>query len=184
MHNVVGIIANTSSSFLEKSGAINTLLEMNKRSLKIVPVSAFFISGQSLNKYINDTHSPLTYYYALVSGGFDVIPEIAGSNVLRTNQTESNNQSFNLTSFPLTFDETEVNRLVEFGNFESNASKLGWNMEDPTTWTGITWTGTDIGRVKAIHLPYLDLTGSLNLTDFSFLKRLMSVATILQDSLP
>jgi hypothetical protein len=64
-------------------------------------------------------------------------------------------------------DSRETSILANFANEGENLSILNWDLEDPATWEGITWNSD--GNVESIDLPYLNLTGTLNLTDFSAL---------------
>ena len=52
-------------------------------------------------------------------------------------------------------------------NNVSNLTKLGWDINDTDTWTGITFNNT--GNVVAIDLEFKDLYGVLNLSGFTYL---------------
>lgn len=66
----------------------------------------------------------------------------------------------------------EISRLSQFANNidpngVTNAEKLGWDLEDTSTWTGVEFD--ENGNVLSIDLHFKDLYGTLNLADFTSL---------------
>ena len=66
----------------------------------------------------------------------------------------------------------EISRLSQFANNTdsdgvTNAEKLGWDLEDTSTWTGVEFD--ENGNVLSIDLHFKDLYGTLNLADFTSL---------------
>lgn len=70
----------------------------------------------------------------------------------------------------ISYNKNETACLSIFANQNSNLSILNWNLDDPSTWTGITWN--EDGNVEGIDLSFKNLSGSLDLSNFSSLKRL------------
>jgi hypothetical protein len=169
MRDVIAVLANDKSTSADKVAAVillSNMLDDSYCNLYLYPVLEFFLDGQVLNNYINDTHSPLTYYYALVSGGFNVIPELSGSAAQSSFFNETINSRFS-NSLSFTYDTFERAKLYEFASFGENISKLGWNLEDPTSWSGVKWSNSEDSKVESISLPYLGLSGSIDLSQFS-----------------
>lgn len=66
----------------------------------------------------------------------------------------------------------EISRLSQFANNTdsdgvTNAEKLGWDLEDTSTWTGVEFD--ENGNVLSVDLHFKDLYGALNLADFTSL---------------
>lgn len=64
--------------------------------------------------------------------------------------------------------EEERERLVQFAALDENKVKLGWNLLDNSTWSGIEFD--EEGYVISIAIPYKELTGVLDLKGFSKLR--------------
>lgn len=65
---------------------------------------------------------------------------------------------------------SNISQLTSFANQGDNLSILGWDLDNPSTWTGITWN--EDGNVEGIDLSFKNLSGSLDLSNFSSLKKL------------
>ncbi|MGN0531542.1 MAG: hypothetical protein ACI4IN_01950 [Eubacterium sp.] len=65
------------------------------------------------------------------------------------------------------YNQDELLSLCVFANIDNNLSILGWDLDDPSTWEGVTWN--DDGNVESIDFSFKDLTGALDLSDFSSL---------------
>lgn len=70
----------------------------------------------------------------------------------------------------ISYNKNETACLSIFANQNSNLSILNWNLDDPSTWTGITWN--EDGNVEGIDLSFKNLSGSLDLSNFGSLKKL------------
>ncbi len=88
-----------------------------------------------------------------------------------------NMESFNeITRYSTSItDITQINQdnvtaLVDFYNQNYNNTILDWNIDYPSTWTGITWN--EDGNVEGIDLSFKNLSGSLDLSNFNWLKQL------------
>ena len=65
---------------------------------------------------------------------------------------------------------SNISQLTSFANQGDNLSILGWDLDDPSTWTGITWS--EDGNIQNIDLSFKNLSGSLDLSNFDLLKKL------------
>lgn len=77
---------------------------------------------------------------------------------------------YSLNDNIISYNKNETACLSIFANQDSNLSILNWNLDDPSTWTGITWNAN--GNVENIDLSFKNLLGSLDLSNFSSLKQL------------
>lgn len=68
------------------------------------------------------------------------------------------------------YKSSNLSNLILFANQDDNLSILNWNLDDPSTWTGITWNAD--GNVENIDLSFKNLSGSLDLSNFDSLKKL------------
>lgn len=68
------------------------------------------------------------------------------------------------------YNSSNLSNLILFANQDDNLSILNWNLDDPSTWTGITWNAD--GNVENIDLSFKNLSGSLDLSNFDSLKKL------------
>lgn len=62
-------------------------------------------------------------------------------------------------------DSYELGKLRDLYDYSNNSELLDWNFNDPAAFTGITWNSS--GHITSIDLSYLDLEGTLDLSDFS-----------------
>lgn len=67
-------------------------------------------------------------------------------------------------------NKNEIEALKKFYKQNNNSDLINWNLDDPSTWTGITWS--EDGNVQGIDLSFKDLSGSLDLSNFDSLKKL------------
>lgn len=74
-------------------------------------------------------------------------------------------QSKNTT---IIFNENDIAKLETIYN--NNSDVCDWDLSDPTTWNGIIWN--DNGNVESIDFSYMNLEGTLDLSNFSSLKSL------------
>lgn len=84
------------------------------------------------------------------------------------NNLDSDTATYNLDN--ISYNSLELNTLYSFVNSNENAQILNWNLDDPSTWTGVTWN--EDGNVESIDLSFKNLSGSLDLSNFSSLKQL------------
>lgn len=133
-----------------------------------IPIGAFFLNGQALHSNINDTHQAITYYNALKNGGFNTANGALVDAPLYANAAQKPVIAANVT-----YNQTEINQLKAFAASGNNLTALGWNVNDISTWTGITWNNTT-GRVTGINLNYKRLTGTLNVSNFTSLTSLLA----------
>lgn len=148
-------------------------------------IADFFVDGTSARKSVNDTHQMYTYYNALKTGVFDqasLSPTFknakkasdtassAPKSIYSSVYLENTGKKAGTTGKTLTAAEQEQLVLIDFAQTGANLEKLGWDLQDCDTWTGITWT--EDGRVSEIDFAYLGLEGALDLTVFSELVEL------------
>lgn len=114
------------------------------------------------NSIINGTMAPSTgdgiFFYCSYDG---VVNEIT--------QDLDNSGSFDSYSSN-EYNSSNLSNLILFANQDDNLSILNWNLDDPSTWTGITWNAD--GNVENIDLSFKNLSGSLDLSNFDSLKKL------------
>lgn len=67
-------------------------------------------------------------------------------------------------------NENEIEVLKKFYQLSNNSDLFNWDLDDPSTWTGITWNAD--GNVENIDLSFKNLSGSLDLSNFGSLKKL------------
>lgn len=84
-------------------------------------------------------------------------------------QTLYDSKSLNLCSLS-ELNSSNLSKLISFANQDDNLSVLNWNLDDPSTWEGITWNAD--GNVESMDLSFKNLSGSLDLSNFSSLKQL------------
>ncbi len=119
--------------------------------------------------YITD-FKPFTIYDAKARAGEVIINNDNRSNTINSNQ---------LNLYPNTLNSLNSNNLSEIlqlkqflncedNNYVSNADKLGWDIDDETTWDGITFNLS--GNISSIDLEFEDLYGTLNLSNFADLQ--------------
>lgn len=114
---------------------------------------------------ISGAHSQHTYQNVINSFGDSLFDEYNYSNVIGN----SNLMCLNSSIYDITYCETEVSCLLNIYNQSSNSNVLAWDASNPSTFEGITWDSS--GNVTEIDLAYLDLDGSLDLSNFSSLQR-------------
>ncbi|MCL2055512.1 MAG: hypothetical protein FWG90_13925 [Oscillospiraceae bacterium] len=73
---------------------------------------------------------------------------------------------------PPGFSDNDYQKLVDFALQDDNLSKLGWNFEEPQNWEGITWNDEAEKRVARIELRSLNLTGNLDISNYTALEYL------------
>ena len=83
---------------------------------------------------------------------------------IQTKNVHSLNDNF------ISYNKNEIAYLSIFANQDDNLSILGWDLDDPSTWTGITWN--EDGNAESIDLSFKNLSGSLDLSNFNSLKQL------------
>ena len=126
-------------------------------------------------KYSNlefDDYIIYTYIDALGRcnvGGLDNY--LLNQNVLT--QSLNNNIQYKNTGYQIRSCLTEFQSILQFLLCEdddevSNVDKLGWDIDDTSTWAGITFNNS--GNITKIDLPFKDLYGTINLSNFSELE--------------
>ncbi|MCL2109071.1 MAG: hypothetical protein FWH20_06975 [Oscillospiraceae bacterium] len=111
--------------------------------------------------------APGDYYFRVrtLSG---VLDDFANS------EYSPNSPIFTLSDFPTPngYSANDYQKLVAFAGQDDNLTKLDWDLEDPANWEGILWTSATPRRVATITLNRKNLTGELDLSEFSRLSAL------------
>lgn len=71
------------------------------------------------------------------------------------------------------FNADELENLTTFANASENLAKLGWDLDDPWSWTGVEWKiyGGEY-HITGLNLDGLNVEGDLNLPDAAYLESL------------
>ena len=70
------------------------------------------------------------------------------------------------------FNSTELTKLKQFANMDNNLDALGWDIDNPQSYSGIGWiliNGTYY--VESIELADLQLSGKIDISKFGYIKR-------------
>ena len=149
-----------SNSWKIAQGYLLTLLAWENDGAK--PIITFFSAGALT--WINSTHQPNTYLQAVKSDLFRKYPAKSNTRanmIMGIPGSEVTNPNLD-----------EVQKLRSFIEFEDNETLLGWDAEDISTWSGVTWTNDTPNRIQTINIPFLGLCGELDLSDFASLETL------------
>lgn len=68
------------------------------------------------------------------------------------------------------YNSNEVAKLKAIANYSNNNDTLQWNLEDPSTWTGVTWNAE--GHATKVDFVYKWLEGEADFSGFSALTSL------------
>lgn len=109
---------------------------------------------------------------AMILVGVLVVSNQSKNKNKQPSSTVSDNASSNSANEKLSENDSddpyakvnEYEALCEFAQTGNNIEKLGWNLKDCNTWTGIAYDKE--GYVCAINLPYLELEGDLDVSGF------------------
>ena len=78
----------------------------------------------------------------------------------------------NVTTTPTNPNQAELYQLRSFAQQSDNLDRLGWNLNDPSTWSGILWTDGETNHIQSIDISYNFLLGFLDLSGFAALEYL------------
>jgi len=161
-----------------KAGGIILTLDALKNET-CVPIIWFFGKG-GLKNTIKSTHEPFTYYSAIMNDGFDTTGGAAKNSPDTVSDTKLNLKNNSITGAEVTnANADELQKLKTFAQQGSNLTALGWDINNISTWAGITWNDGTENRVQKIDLRYKNLTGTLDLSGFSGLKSLNCAGNLL-----
>lgn len=114
------------------------------------------------NSVINGTMAPSTGDGIFFHCSYD-------SAVNEITQARYNSESSDFYSLN-EYNQSNLSNLISFANQDDNLSILDWDLDDPSTWTGITWN--EDGNAESVDLSFKNLSGSLDLSNFNSLKQL------------
>ncbi|MGN0528409.1 MAG: hypothetical protein ACI4IE_04680 [Eubacterium sp.] len=170
--------------FFSSSNKIYGLSAINKLaySPSLKPLICFALNNIGT---IYDSHDYNTYN-EIINGsyGSTMFECYSYEDALQTNISTCNDQIMAVSeesetnNSTITYDLYETSVLSAFANSDNN-SILNWDLEDPSTWDGITWNNE--GHVSSIDLSYKWLTGSLDCSDFTALENVNVYANLLTE---
>ena len=128
-------------------------------------------NSENDNTYLgfgDDYFSRYTFYDAKYMTSNSVEEETASTvDLLESDSAENNYNS----------DEAEA--LKQLALIDGNAERLGWDLSDLSTWSGVIWN--DEGHVISLDFTYKWLTGSFDFSVFSQLQNLNLYANSLKE---
>ena len=139
----------------------------------------------ALQAYVGNTHDPGSYY-ALTqlleynSSAIDELSDISKSSIRNklakqflasdTKTVNSNANREKTSVLKVDYDVQEVAALQKFANQGNNLSLLGWDLQDPSTWSQVSWNAN--GKAEMFDFDSMQLTGKLDLSVCSDLQLL------------
>lgn len=162
-HNAAGLCG-----FFDKkiSGAFN-LIKNYKNYGDIYPIVGTVLP---IITSIYNAHHYDTYFSVISKTGDDKFKSTTFDEVT-SGVYNNTNQKINIEQIQnINVNNEHITSLISFANQDDNLSVLNWDLDDPSTWTGITWN--EDGNVESIDLSFKNLSGSLDLSNFSSLKKL------------
>lgn len=138
-----------------------------------------------MQAYVGNTHDPGSYY-ALTqlleynSSAIDELSDISKSSIRNKlakqfpasdKKTVNSNANREKTSvLKVDYDVQEVAAMQKFANQGNNLSLLGWDLQDPSTWSQVSWNAN--GKAEMVDFDSMQLTGKLDLSVCSDLQLL------------
>jgi len=126
-----------------------------------------------------DTFMPGTYvvhYNAIDNAGnaaTEVIRTVVIDDIFSILTKSSSNYSITLTTgSSVNYNLSEIQKLKIFAQQGDNLQKLGWNLDDVSTWNGVLWEDAAERKIVGLDLKYKGLTGALDLNGLSSLENL------------
>lgn len=169
-HNATGLMGSVNKMF---NGAYK-LLKNHKKYGDIYPIIGVAIP---IIGSIGNAHHYNTYLTVIKITGDDYFKQVSFNDILLSlySNYKAENDVVAVNNLPTNIilsdlNSSNVSQLTSFANQGDNLSILGWNLDDPSTWTGVTWN--EDGNVEGIDLSYKNLDGTLDLSNFSSLKSL------------
>lgn len=169
-HNATGLMGSVNKMF---NGAYK-LLKNHKKYGDIYPIIGVAIP---IIGSIGNAHHYNTYLTVIKITGDDYFKQVSFNDILLSlySNYKAENDVVAVNNLPTNIilsdlNSSNVSQLTSFANQGDNLSILGWNLDDPSTWTGVTWN--EDGNVESIDLSYKNLDGTLDLSNFSSLKSL------------
>ncbi|MGN1123779.1 MAG: hypothetical protein ACI4RR_05490 [Eubacterium sp.] len=163
-HSATGLMGSVNKKF---HGVYN-LLKNYKKYVDIYPIMGTAIPIMSS---IGNAHHYDTYLTVISNTGDDHFKLTTFDKISSSVYSSDNNQKIYTEQIQNLNANTEnISNLTSFANQGDNLSILGWNLDDPLTWEGITWNAD--GNVESIDLSFKNLSGELDLSGFSSLKSL------------
>lgn len=155
-------------SFSKKTSGAYNLLKNYKKYGDIYPIIG---TALPILTSIGNAHHYDTYLNVISKTGDDYFKLTTFNDIATSVYSNEDNQAIGVKQIQnISASNEDVSKLISFANQEDNLSILGWDLDDPSTWTGITWN--EDGNAESIDLSFKNLSGSLDLSNFNSLKQL------------
>lgn len=100
-------------------------------------------------------------------------------NEVQTLSAEIKTYSENTEGEIKEYNSNEISKLKAIANYENNNDELNWDLDNPSTWDGVTWSSD--GHVKNIDFSYKWLTGTADFSGFCSLETLNLYADLFDE---
>lgn len=167
-----------------------------KRGLALRSIDIIFRYGQfypllsmaAKNIYTISTSHDFDTYNAVINGsktvngiGSALFYECSFTDILNSNYPSKNMDGIIIQSndAEIEYNTAEVEKLKAFAQSEGNNDILQWDLENPSSWTGVEWN--ENGNVSKIDFTYKWLKGSLDCSNFADLTELTLFANSLEN---
>jgi len=147
---------NISSLDLNGATSLQTL-RCGNNELYTVDIS----SNTSLNTFYCENNNIVELQNAELLNRVNSINSCGGSAIIGAQKYNKN--------YP--FNASELSSLTDFANMSLNLEKLGWDMENPSTWQGVEWKiiGNEY-HITDINFDGLDLEGDFSLPEAEYVE--------------
>jgi len=106
-------------------------------------------------------NNALTIYVPIGARAYKAMPQLSRYNIEES-----------APAHEYEYDDNECRKLAAFCKQDSNRYLLEWDLENPESWTGVTWTDDNPRRVRGISISGKNLSGVLDLSGFTALTSL------------
>ncbi len=156
---------------IKKYNQFNPLLLMAVKNLYTISTSHHYNTYNAVingSKTVSDVGSALFF-------------ECSFTDILNSNYPSKNMDGIIIQSNDAEFEynTAEAEKLKAFAQSEGNNDILQWDLENPSSWTGVEWN--ENGNVSKIDFTYKWLKGSLDCSDFANLTELTLYANSLEN---
>lgn len=141
---------------------------------QLSPLIAFAFSNLGT---IKKSHLPETYNSEIKSTGSENFNPITYQDIVNRSTATSSAAVQTQDEVQTEYNTNELEKLKAFANSNGNNDILKWDLDNPSTWSGVKWS--DNGNVVAIDFTYKWLKGELDLSNFAELKEAKLYANML-----
>lgn len=119
-------------------------------------------------KYIKCEGNHLDVYSPSMQKVLELVKKNDGQSVYQSQEAKESDP----------YDEDEVNIIKNFLRIGNNASILGWNTEDISSWKGVQWkVVSGQNHIDRIDVSNYDVRGTLDVTEVTYLRELVCSGT-------